>query len=49
MSGIQFFEATIDDQLQPVTAYLDLLKRHGFRNVASVVITPIHALTYEQK
>lgn len=49
MSGIQFFEATIDDQLLPVKAYLDLLNRHGFKNVDSVGITPVHALTYGQK
>ena len=49
MCGIQFFEATIDDQLLPVKAYLDLLNRHGFRNVASISITPVHALTYGQK
>jgi len=49
MCGIQFFEATIDDQLLPVKAYLDLLNRHGFRNVASINITPVHALTYGLK
>ena len=49
MSGIQFFEATIDDQLLPVTAYLDLLNKHGFRNVDFVSMTPVHALTYGQK
>ena len=45
----QFFEATIDDQLLPVKAYLDLLDRHEFKNVASISITPVHALTYGQK
>ena len=49
MTGIQFFEATIDDQLLPVTTYLDLLNRHGFKNVDSVSITPVHALIYGQK
>ncbi len=49
MRGIQFFEATIDDQLLPVKTYLDLLNRHGFKNIASVNITPVHALTYGQK
>ena len=49
MSGIQFFEATIDDQLLPVKAYVELLNRHGFRNVDSVELTPVHALTYGQK
>ena len=49
MSGIQFFEATIDDQLLPVKAYVELLNRNGFRNVDSVELTPVHALTYGQK
>ena len=49
MSGIQFFEATINDQLLPVKTYVDLLNRHGFKNVGTVEITPVHALTYGQK
>ena len=49
MSGIQFFEATIDDQLLPVKAYMDLLNRHGFTNVGVVELTPVHALTYGQR
>lgn len=49
MSGIQFFEAQIDDQLLPVATYLDLLDRHGFRNVGSFELTPVHAVTYGQK
>lgn len=49
MSGIQFFEATIDDQLQPVKAYVDLLNRHGYRNVDFIEVNPLHALTYGQK
>ena len=49
MSGIQFFEATIDDQLLPVRVYVDLLNRHDFKNVGVVELTPVHALTYGQK
>ncbi len=49
MSGIQFFEAQIDDQLLPVSAYLDLLDRHGFADVATTSLTPTHALTYGRK
>jgi SAM-dependent methyltransferase len=49
MSGIQFFEALIDDQLLPVNAYLDLLTRHGFRDVDTVAITPVHAVTYGRR
>ena len=49
MSGIQFFEANIGDQLQPVKTYVDLLNRHGFRNLDFIEINPIHALTFGQK
>ena len=49
MSGIQFFEAQLDDQLLPVAAYLDLLDRHGFADVATTALTPTHALTYGRK
>ena len=49
MSGIQFFEATIDDQLLPTQAYVDLLNQHGFRNVGTADISPVHTLTYGQK
>ncbi len=30
MSGIQFFEALIGDQLLPTQAFVELLRRHGF-------------------
>lgn len=46
MSGIQFFEAQIDDQLLPRTAYDELLSRHGFSDLGSLQLTPMHALTY---
>ena len=49
MSGIQFFEALIDDQLLPTAAFVDLLKRHGFRNVDAFDITPVHAISHGQK
>jgi SAM-dependent methyltransferase len=49
MSGIQFFEAQIDDQLLPVATYLDLLRDHGYRNVGSFELTPVHAVTHGQK
>ena len=39
MSGIQFFEALIDDQLLPTQAFVDLLGRHGFENVGSFDLT----------
>ena len=46
MSGIQFFEAQIDDQLLPRNAYDDLLTRHGFRELGSLQLTPMHAVTF---
>ncbi|HEX2894217.1 MAG TPA: class I SAM-dependent methyltransferase [Marmoricola sp.] len=49
MSGIQFFEAQIDDQLLPRAAYDDLLRRHGFTDVGHTVLAPVHALTYARR
>lgn len=46
MAGIQYFEAQIDDQPLSVTSYLELLPRHGFHNVATFSITPMHAVTH---
>jgi SAM-dependent methyltransferase len=46
MSGIQFFEAQIDDQLLPRAAYDDLLARHGFVETGWFQLTPVHAVTY---
>ena len=46
MSGIQFFEAQIGDQLLPRAAYDNLLARHGFTDIGSHPLTPMHALTY---
>lgn len=46
MCAIQFFEAQIDDQLLPRAAYDDLLTRHGFTDLGSAQLTPMHALTW---
>ncbi len=46
MTGVQFLEALIGDQLLPISTYIDLLIRHGFSNVGSVDLSPIHAITY---
>lgn len=46
MSGIQLFEARIDDQLLPRSAYDDLLDRHGFTEIGSFGLTAMHAVTY---
>jgi SAM-dependent methyltransferase len=49
MAGIQFFEAQIDDQLLPRSAYDDLLTRHGFTDLGSAVLTPVHAVTWGRR
>ncbi len=49
MCAIQFFEAQIDDQLLPRTAYDDLLDRHGFVEIDHAEITPMHALTWGRR
>lgn len=46
MTGIQYWEARIDDQLVPRHVYDDLLSRHGFRDIGSFELTPFHAVTY---
>jgi SAM-dependent methyltransferase len=46
MSGIQVFEAQIDDQLLPGRTYDDLLGRHGFADIGFASISPMHALTW---
>ncbi|MEE9179235.1 MAG: class I SAM-dependent methyltransferase [Acidimicrobiia bacterium] len=49
MSGIQFFEALIDDQLLSVNYYLDLYDRHGFTEKGVVEVTPLHTITWARK
>ena len=46
MTGIQYWEAQIDDQLLPRHVYDDLLSRHGFGDIGSFGINPTHAVTY---
>jgi len=49
MSGIQFCEALIGDQLLPTQAYVDLLNEQGFTGVDAFGLTPVHAVTYGRK
>jgi predicted O-methyltransferase YrrM len=49
MSGIQFFEALIGDQLLPTAAFVELLKKHGFADVDSFDLAPVHAVTYGRR
>jgi SAM-dependent methyltransferase len=46
MSGIQFFEAQIDDQLLPRATYDELLARHGFVELGAISLSPMHAVTH---
>ena len=49
MSGIQVFEAQIDDQLLPRRVYDQLLERHGFTDLGMATLTPVHALTWGRR
>ena len=49
MSGIQFAEALIGDQLLSTQTYIDLLNKHDFKNVASFDLTPLHVVVHGQK
>ncbi|WP_338749821.1 class I SAM-dependent methyltransferase [Janibacter alittae] len=49
MSGVQFFEAQIDDQLLPRSAYDELLTRHGFTDMGWFRLSPVHAVTYGRR
>ena len=49
MCGIQFFEAAIDDQPLPTRTYLELLTKHGFRNVKAFDLAAVHTVSYGQK
>lgn len=49
MSGIQFFEALIDDQLLPTQAFVDLLDAAGFADVSSFDLSPVHAITHGRR
>ena len=49
MTGIQFFEALIGDQLLPTSAFVELLKKHGFEDVDSFDLAPVHAVTYGRR
>lgn len=46
LTGIQYFEARIGDQLLPTREFFELLQRHGFKNVGSFDLSPVHAITH---
>lgn len=49
MSGIQYFEAQIGDQLVSTETFVQLLIDHGFEDVDSFIISPVHNVIYCKK
>ncbi len=49
MSGIQYFEAQIDDQLVSTETFVKLLEDQGFNGVDSFIISPVHNVIYGTK
>ncbi|MGI8791636.1 MAG: class I SAM-dependent methyltransferase [Acidimicrobiales bacterium] len=49
MSGIQFFESLIDDQLLPTASFVALLESAGFEAVSSFDLSPVHAVTHGRR
>jgi len=49
MSGIQYFEAQIDDQLVSTETFVLMLEDYGFEEVDSFIISPAHNVIYGQK
>ena len=49
MSGIQYFEAQIGDQLVSTETFVQLLIDHGFEDVDSFIISPVHNVIYGKK
>ena len=49
MSGIQFWEAQIDDQLLPTQDYIDLLGDNGFSHIEAFDLTPVHVVVHGRR
>ncbi|HIM59872.1 MAG TPA: methyltransferase domain-containing protein [Dehalococcoidia bacterium] len=49
MSGIQYFEAQIDDQLVSTETFVLMLEDYGFEEVDLFIISPVHNVIYGQK
>jgi SAM-dependent methyltransferase len=49
MSGIQYFEAMIDDQLLPTRDYVELLERHTFDEVGAFDLAPVHCVIHGRR
>ena len=48
MSGIQYFEAQIDDQLVSTETFVLMLEDYGFEEVDLFIISPVHKVIYGQ-
>lgn len=44
MAAIQYFEASIGDQLLPTSRFVELLEETGLREIETVEITPVHVV-----
>lgn len=44
MTAIQYFEASINDQLLPTAAFVALLEQAGLKDVGAVELTPVHVV-----
>lgn len=49
MSGVQYFEAMINDQLLPTKEFVSLLNNAGFNDIKTVDITPVHVVILGRK
>ncbi len=49
MSGSQYFEAKIDDQLVSTETFVLMLEDYGFEEVDLFIISPVHDVIYGQK
>ena len=49
MSGIQYFEAMINDQLLPTKEFINLLSEVGFKDIETVELTPVHTIILGHK
>ena len=49
MSGIQYFEAKIDDQLVSTETFVLMLEDYGFEEVDLFIISPVHNVISGQK
>ncbi|MBI4506760.1 MAG: methyltransferase domain-containing protein [Chloroflexi bacterium] len=49
MSGIQFFEAHIGCRLLPISRFVELLDKAGFRDLGAIEASPLHVVVHGTK